>query len=163
MSQPTFKKRWWRSVPLKDLVNNVTKPAMQKRGFYESRLLSEWPQIVGDTIANYCIPQTIVHDRYEREGNKLHLLVDPAWALEVQYMEAVMIERIATYFGYRAIERIVITQSPIASKPVTSKPATEQSIALNEATEVMLSHIEDDTLREALTKLAITHSQTRTT
>ena len=157
------KRRMWRNVPLKDLVGKVTRPAMQKRGFYESRLLSEWPQIVGETIANYCIPQKIVHDRYEREGNKLHLIVDPAWAMDVQYMESVMLERIAAYFGYRAIERILIVQAPVTPKKITTTTVEPTTVTLDAATQDILSKIEDDTLREALTKLAMTHSQTQAT
>jgi len=161
MTHP-IKKRLWKSVVLKELLLPVTKPTLQKRGFYESRLLTEWPHIVGATFAQYSMPQDVIHDRFEREGNKLRLVVDPAWALEVQYMEPVILERIAAYFGYRAIERLVIIQAPVTiDHPTIPKPTEE--LAPPEDIIQQFSHISDDRLREALIKLATTHRQSRPT
>lgn len=104
--------RYYSSIPkpIGNLLERITRPANKKRGFTEQRLLTEWAQIVGPELAAYSIPQKIAYNRHANNAAALHILVTPAWAIEIQYMEPVILERIATFFGYNAVTRLIIHQ-----------------------------------------------------
>jgi hypothetical protein len=139
---------------LGDMVARATRPALKKRGFAEERLLLEWNKIVGDEFAHRTAPQKLAHDRHGKQAAVLHIICEPAWAIELQYFEPVILEKIASYFGYRAVERLHITQHPL---PKSAKPAQikdTSQIALDAATKQQLGHIQDPELRHALQRLA---------
>lgn len=152
-------RREWKATPLKSLVDRATRPAQKKRGFSEQRILTEWPHIVGNTIAENSQPLKIAFDPHGNHGSTLHLMVNPSWAMEVQYMEAMIVEKVARFFGYRAIERITIMQSPVnytRKKQAELKQSTQQ---LSQKTKELTESIEDDSLREALKKLGIAREE----
>jgi len=78
-------------------------------------------------------------------------------------METVILERIAAYFGYRAIERLIIIQAPIPSQQHTAPSSHAPDLPPSQAVIEQFAHIHDDRLREALIKLAMTHSQSHPT
>ena len=120
-------------------VPRITKAAFEKFGFSTAQLLSDWPQIAGPTLAAFTMPERIVWPRRvsgetdegarRGPGATLHLMVDPARALDVQYGQALLIDRINAYFGYRAVGDIRLHQvlqptgAPVAGKPTQAKPA----------------------------------------
>ena len=138
------------------LVGKITKPAFARRGFGEGALLTEWDNIVGSHLANHTCPERVVRDRSpEASGGVLHLRVDSgALAMEIQHLETQIIERINAYYGYKAIDRLRMTQGPLpkrAEKQETPLPAldTQEEKDL----ENRLSSVGDDDLKEALDRL----------
>lgn len=89
----------------------TTRSLFKKRGFAEERILLEWKSIVGAELSVACVPQKLVHDRREGKAAKLHLDCASAFATELQHQEGVILERIATYFGYRAVDRLVLNHT----------------------------------------------------
>jgi len=110
-------------------VPRITKAAFEKFGFSTAQLLSDWPKIAGPALAAYTAPERIVwprrasgepgesSQRGPQPGATLHLLVDPARALEVQYGQSLLIDRINAYFGYRAVSGIRLIQAVRAMEP----------------------------------------------
>jgi hypothetical protein len=143
-------KRRYSSFPqsLGTLVERATRPAGRKRGFAEIRLLSDWGLIVGEELAAYTIPQKISQSK--NQPATLHVMVEPAWAMELQYMEPVVLERIAGFFGYRLISRIVIHQGPIP--PRAAAPQLVPDTEPLPDTELFAGH-EDGALKDALRRL----------
>lgn len=125
-------------------VPRLTRAAFEKFGFSAVQLISDWPQIAGPELARYTAPDRIVWPRRAaadsedgargRPAATLHLRVEPARALEVQYGGALLIDRINAYFGYRAVGELRLIQMappksgklPGAGPARTSAPAGPQ-------------------------------------
>lgn len=121
------------------------KRAFRTRGFVEAAILTEWHTVVGETLAARSCPE-----RLGRDGT-LRIRVASGAALELQHLAPQIMERIATFFGYRAVARLALIQGPVRSprRPVrlnipAPSPESEARIAMATA------EIADPTLREAL-------------
>lgn len=160
----TIHKRSRASVPVSQLVEKVAKESFRKHGLAESRLITEWHSITGPLIARYAIPQKLAFQKGKRDGGTLHLLVESAWALEVQHLEPQILEKIATYFGYRAVATIRIKQGQLPIRPTAPTKALKP---LSPASKAKLSKataaVGDPELKEALEKLgeAVLRKNTR--
>lgn len=153
----------FRDTSLSALLPKLTKPARAKRGFHHDRLLSEWPTIVGPELARRCVPQKIAYDRHGQEPARLHLQCEPAWAIDIQYMEPIILEKIAVFFGYRAIGKLILHQAPLPEKP-QAKPVSDISSApLPAEFSASLEQVTDPDIKAALTRLAKTFHTPRDT
>lgn len=146
-------------------VPRLTQKAMQKYGFSTAALLTDWATIVGRDIAAYTSPQklkwpkgvetyaeTAAEDK-GRPGAVLHLQVDAARALDVQYKRAQIVERINGYFGYRAIGELRIVQAPVGPAPAPLPRDVVSANSRSPRPAVDLAGITDDRLRDALERL----------
>ena len=143
-------------------VPRLTQKAMQKYGFSTAALLTDWATIVGKDLAGYTSPLKLKWPRAAetsgettaeeagRPGAVLHLQVDAARALDVQYKRAMIVERINGYFGYRAIGELRIVQAPIAPLPPAAMP---RDVMAKARPGLDLGNITDDRLRDALERL----------
>lgn len=137
-------------------LGTVTKRAFARRGLTGADIARQWPAIVGAELAAHCRPRQL---RFPKAGEavdgRLTLRVAPGWALEVQHLEPLVLERINGYFGYRAVARLVLQQGPLpqlrhgaagARRETRKGPAAplEASLAAK------LSTVADPALREAL-------------
>jgi hypothetical protein len=130
---------------LREVVGKAARPLLKKRGFAESSLLMDWPHIVGSTLAQHTVPISIRFARGESTGGTLAIACNPAFALELQQLSPILLEKLATHIGYRAITRITIEQryvTPLASTlpPNASAPTAEEPLS-------------DDPLTNALARL----------
>ena len=89
-----------------------------------------------------------------RTQGTLHLRVaSGAFALQLQHLEPLVIERINGHFGYAAVARLALAQGPVPVRAArrqqnpTAEPAADPVLA------TMLETIDDPGLREALTGL----------
>ncbi|MEM7172246.1 MAG: DciA family protein [Pseudomonadota bacterium] len=148
-------KRTRRLRALAATLPKVTARTIGRRGFAEAGLINEWPAIVGRDIADQCRPRSLTYPRRERrQGGILSLKVAPAFALEIQHMEPVLIERINRYYGYRAVGQLKLKQGPLpAPKPRTGKQEPTLSASEEAALKLRLSEVEDPALRIALERL----------
>ncbi len=97
---------------LGDILLQVTKPAFKGKNQVEARIITNWPDIIGNVTFG-AVPKKVTFPQGKKLPGTLHIEVEGAYALEVMHMEPVIIERIATYFGYQAIDRIKIVQKPL--------------------------------------------------
>lgn len=140
--------------PLGQTVEALTRPSMRKRGFAENSLLNHWPSIVGPELAAWSCPQKLAqqHDN----GGVLHIAVSGPYALEIQHLEPIILERIATYFGYRAVSRLSLKQTAMDRiTPPPAKPWQPARLSAAEAEKLntLLSGISDEELKAALQHL----------
>ncbi|MBV8939487.1 MAG: DUF721 domain-containing protein [Alphaproteobacteria bacterium] len=132
---------------LAECIEPVAKPALGRFGAVHARLIRDWEQVAGAALAAHAEPESLSFPRASSADGTLTLRVSAAFALEVQHMEPVILERLAVYFGYRAITRIRLRQCAAASRvPASSGPACTPP-APN------LPAMEDDALRAALCRL----------
>jgi hypothetical protein len=96
----------------------LNKPAA-KRGFRDARLMAEWSEIVGSALAAHTRPE-----RLERRGNlgTLRLVVAPGWALEVQHLEPLILQRINLFFGASIVTRLALRQGRVDAPMLKAAP-----------------------------------------
>ncbi len=147
-----------------------------KRGFAERRLLSEWPAIAGPVLAPLCRPVKMRFRRGEGAfGATLVVEAEGPRALEVQHLADVIVERANAVYGYRAVARLHVVQTPARGGDAPSAarggdalsaarggdaPALAEAPAafagpprLDREPSPDISGVEDDRLRGALARL----------
>ena len=104
-------------VSIADSLRAINKKFLYKYGKLDFTIHAKWGDIVGKFFVNHSEPQKItsvansvnesgetIYDRY------LHVNVSPAAALEFQHFQDKIIEKVNSYFGYKAIKGIKIYQ-----------------------------------------------------
>jgi hypothetical protein len=142
---------------LSSSLNFVTKPIFKQRGFVENKIITDWDFIVGKELGSCSTPKKISFAKDKKANGILHVEVyDSGLAMEMTYMEPVLIEKISVYFGYKAVEKLKILQRPggkldikEAKKVAVRNLSEEKKTLLNS----YLSEIEDEDLRLALSSL----------
>lgn len=132
-------------------IGKSTKAILVRRGFAHADILAKWSSIVGPTLANFSSPERLSFTRHKNRDASLKVRVSPGHAPEFQHFEPLIIERINSFFGYRAVGRIQIIQAPvkrakIIKKVSASPPSAEQEEWLRET----LVNVKDETLRKNL-------------
>jgi hypothetical protein len=82
----------------------------EARGFAVTRLLTHWPEVVGEALAAITRPVKIGYSR-DGLGATLTLLVASAHAPMVQMQLPQIIEKVNATYGYAAISRVSLTQT----------------------------------------------------
>lgn len=132
----------------------IAAPALRKRGFAEARLITEWPGIVGETLARNTLPQKLAFPRGSRAGGVLHLRVASGFALELQHIAPQIVERINGFFGFQAVAELRYVQGPIPLQRRPRRIGPRQLPAVEETRlETAVSGIEDPDLRASLQRL----------
>lgn len=103
-----YRKRHLFARSVSDVVKEATKPLMSKQGKIYAALLRDWAQIVGPERAKVTRPERLHFANGEALAATLHINARPHAAPELAYMHEQMLEQCARYFGYRAIDRIII-------------------------------------------------------
>ena len=112
-------------VPKKigETLGKVNKVFSNKYGKIEFLILSKWPQIVGSFFAEHSEPDKISRltedfDEFDQPifKNFLHVRVSPAAAVEFQHYKDTIIEKINSFFGYKAIADLRLQQNFIPKK-----------------------------------------------
>ena len=127
-----FRKRHLFARTVNDVVKEATKPLMSKQGKLYGALLRDWAQIVGPERARVTRPDRLQFMNAEATGAILHISARPSAAPELTYAHEQMLEQCARYFGYRAIDRLVIHathegfthDAPAPSAPTAESVAT---------------------------------------
>ncbi|MBI1276086.1 DUF721 domain-containing protein [bacterium] len=91
--------------------------AMGKRPALGWQLKRDWHQIVGESLSRCCYPSRL-RGTQANPSETLVLLVLPAWAAEIQHHSEVILEKIAVYAGYRAIQRLHLQHTHTIPNPL---------------------------------------------
>ncbi len=128
-------------------------------GFAEPEVLMRWPEVVGELLSGLCTPVRVSYSRAHRLGATLVVRVEGARATEVEHLGPRIIERVNQFYGYRAIDRLKVTQTTgsggFAEEPARfagPKPAEPDPAAEARAAEMTVG-IENEALRAALTRM----------
>ena len=119
MSQKNnWSKRKFIPQSIGDTLKKINRKFSSKFGKIEFIIQSKWPEIAGSYFSKYSEPQNITRvpdyeDDYGETIYKSHLNVSvaPAAALEFQHFKDTILEKINSYFGYRAIIDLRIQQN----------------------------------------------------
>lgn len=139
---------------LNRLLPREAKTAFKKFGFSQTRIISQWKDVVGKDMAAASQPLKMRFPRGARAGGTLDILVDAGWAVELQHLEPLMIDRINSFFGYAAVAKITITQGPTGlAKPKAKEKDPELTPDQQQELEALIGKTKDDDLRETLKRL----------
>lgn len=150
--------------PLAELIEGCIGPAFAAQGFASTDILAAWPEIVGERLARYCRPSKLEWPRRRRkaadtpadasESGTLVVRVEGVFAIELQHLAPVVIQRINAHYGWACVGRIVLQQDRVGrGGPAASRPSVDPE--RRGAVAHAVARIEDEGLREALDRLGI--------
>lgn len=138
-------------------LERTAKPWHEAYGVLQSRLLMDWEKIVGKQLARGSAPGKVVFKAGKRTEGLLYVnIYHSSLATQMMFMQPVILERIATYFGYKAVANLKIQQRPSVLEvhqpvPVLREPALNKSVYQRLFS--CVSGVEDAEVREALQRL----------
>ncbi len=149
------------SRPLADLVRTAIDPGLRRQGFGPSDLVLFWDDIVGERLAAMSQPVKVQwpvrhHGRAAENGPALATLVvrvETGFALELQHLAPIVIERVNAHFGWRCVSRLLLKQGPVAAPPLARHAPRPLDKAAETAAETIAGSVTDEPLRLALTRL----------
>ncbi|MGB8738141.1 MAG: DciA family protein [Rhodomicrobium sp.] len=117
-------------VAIGRFVAPIAGKTLSRGGPVMAGLLAQWAAISGPTLAAYTMPAKLTRAAPEPDfpekfvPSVLHLKVDPAKALEVQYAIPQLVERINQALGYKAVAGIRVLQAPVGTRQRAAAPKT---------------------------------------
>ena len=138
----------------------LTRTAVEKFGFPQAAILTDWAAIVGADMASYTAPERLRWPRGAEanrdddnpwngaEGATLILRVEGPRVLEIQHRTGQLIERVNAYFGFRAVIVVRLMQAPLSKGKKTAAPNKQAAVVPIPSAEVA-----DDRLRDVLERL----------
>ncbi len=151
-----------RPKPLAELIDSCIGPAFAAQGFASTDILAAWPEIVGERLARYCRPAKLEWPRRRRgaedgsgpEPGTLIVRVEGVFAIELQHLAPVVVQRINAHYGWACVGKIVLKQDRVG---VRGSAGTTRGIDPARRGEVAkaVADIENEGLREALDRLGV--------
>lgn len=144
--------------PLADLVAPCLGPVLARQGFGEADVLLRWDDIVGADLAERCRPVKLQWRRrgaaadpdVPTEPATLVVRVEGAFALMLQHLAPVVLERVNGYLGWRCVGRLVLKQGPLVALPIRpAKPRRNEGRGRTRAAG-LTAGVDHPGLREAL-------------
>ncbi len=146
---------------LAQCIEPAVRPVLKSQGLAGSRILTEWPAIVGKKLAAYSVPEKLSFPPGKKTGGTLTIAVENGFAPEIQHQQPIIMQRLATYFGYQAIARISISHTYLPIQASNAKLPAKKG-ALPKAIGSYADEIKDDELRATLQSFAKTLCETST-
>ena len=155
-----------RVKPLAELIEGCIGPAFAAQGFASTDILAAWPGIVGERLARYCRPSKLEWPKRRRkdagtpESGTLVVRVEGVFAIELQHLAPVVIQRINAHYGWACVSRIVLQQDRVGRAgraPARARVDPAAAVEVQRA----VAGIADDGLRAALDRLGTAAVATR--
>ncbi|MFL2542988.1 MAG: DciA family protein [Alphaproteobacteria bacterium] len=161
----TESKRTFVPKKIGETLGKVNRVFSNKYGKIEFLILSKWPQIVGSFFAEHSEPDKISRvtedfDEFDQPIFKsfLHVRVSPAAAVDFQHYKETIIEKINSFFGYKAIADLRLQQNFIPKKkneqPMKSK-RFEATFNEKELIKKEMQNIKDKELENSIVNLGL--------
>lgn len=152
---------------LGDLMSSVLEDVVARRSGMTIDLIAAWGEIAGPNYTGFTRAEKItwprqISDLDPFQPGTLIVACDPAKAIFFQHETSQILERLNLFFGFEAIGKIKIVQKPVIVPTKTIRKVPDR---LDEPSEAklskMMSHIEDDELRQKLEKFgrAVLHNR----
>jgi len=149
--------RTYRTKSIADIAGSINNRTFARYGFAKSDIILHWSEIVGSVLARSSLPERLIMPKSnEKEGRAgvLHIRVEGSFAPEMQHLEPLVIDRINSYYGFKAVERLIFHHGNVATKTLGQKykPPILSDSQKNEL-DLMLKDVKDDQLRASLFKV----------
>ncbi len=148
-------KKFYGMQSIDQKLNNLLTPIFsgsKKEFVIINNLVKNWAEIVGAKYSKLCYAKTVSFDKTQKSAKLTIAVHNSAVGFFLENSSEIILERIATFYGYKAITKIIIKQ-----EPKNIKSADTSEIKLSQAKENFLmekiSGIEDQELAATLQKL----------
>ena len=91
----------------KDTLPQEAKRILNKKGKIYNETLDNWKYLVGKDLFKVCYPKSFKGSN-KINGSSLNIMVKRGSEVDLEYSKKDIIKKINTYFGYQAIERIIL-------------------------------------------------------
>ena len=152
--------------PLADMIGAALAPALAAKGFAGREVVGNWPDIVGERLALRSRPLKIDWPkRAAQAGEKsepatLVVLVESAFAPELQHAAPLLMARINAHLGWPAVGKVVLKQGPVhTGTRVGSGPAKPLPAAVIAGVTGAAGRISEPALKDAVTRLGLAVSR----
>jgi len=150
--------------PVGRILEPATRRLLGRRGLALGTLLTHWEAIVGPTLARHCVPLKLAMPRKGAQtslGGVLHVkVVAGAMAVDLTHRAPLVCERINATLGYRAVERLQVSQGPLPGHANRTRrpkgpalPPPPLPPERRAALDTHLAQVDDPDLRAALERL----------
>lgn len=154
--------------PAAKLVAASVQDVSEGRGFAVTRLLTHWPEVVGDDLAAVTRPVKITHSR-GGFGATLTLLTTGPMAPMVEMQLPQLRDRVNACYGYNAVQRILLTQTAPegfaegqASFQHRPAPPPEPAPTVLRQAQGVADRFADPALASAMQRLVLNHQNRKT-
>lgn len=122
----------------------LAKKMLGKKAFIEADVICSWREIIGEDMAEFSKPIKIDFRREEKNNGTLWIEVaSGAVALEMQAKSKLVIEKVNTFFGYNAVEKIKILQNPSGAEVKSNIHNLEKKLVTKEE-ETYIKNLSED-------------------
>jgi hypothetical protein len=150
-----------RARPLAELIDASLGRALAAQGFATSDVLVAWPDIVGERLAAATQPLKIEWPRRRAGADPtsrpdpatLVIRVESAFALDLQHLAPVIVERVNAHYGWRCVGKLVLKQGPVRRAPGRPAPPAPLPEAERMRIADAVAGVEEEGLRGALDRL----------
>lgn len=136
-------------------VSNLLSPifnSSKKEFIIINNLVKNWPQIVGEKYAKFCSPKMVSFDKKNHNIKLTIAVFNSATGFFIENNSEIIIERIATKYGFKSVKKIIIKQEPKEiNLNLSSKKLSQE---LSNKIDKKLENIENKELSATLKKLA---------
>ena len=156
-------KRAFIAQSIGDTIKKINRNFTSKFGKIEFIIHSNWSKIVGSYFCKHTEPKNISRmPDYENDlgetiyKNYLKVEVTPAVALEFQHFKDTIIEKINSYFGYKAISDLRLQQNFVPEKKIKSNiNLFNQELSEEEKAKIKseINNIKDKELEKSIVNL----------
>ena len=164
------KNRNYRPLKIADSLKEINQKLLYKFGKIDYIIHTKWAEIVGVYFEQYSQPEKITtswNSSFLKENNNnkqktLHVNVAPAAAIEFQHFQNKIIEKINSFFGYKAINSIKIHQKFVQKN--TSSKKINSTVKNNNSKQKIIEiknttrKINDKELEKSLVNLGVSIS-----
>lgn len=131
-----------------------------KKGMMAVDILAFWEQIAGEELSAFTFPEKISFKTGERRDGTLQVaVINGAFALELQHRERFVLEKVNSFFGYKAVTKLKIRQSAGLSATVRrqfNQPELKKTLVSSEEQnyiEQLSEGLSDNELHSSLVRL----------
>lgn len=145
-------------------MEQACRPALAKSGLAGSKIITQWHHIAGSTLAARAVPIKVSFPKNKTTGGTLTIAVESGFALQMQHEVPLILEKLALYFGYKAIDHIKISHTltrNTKAKAAVSKTTTIPRPKPHTINPALLESVEDEELKQALQSFATTLNETK--
>ena len=162
---PPKSNRKFKPMKISDSLQGVNRKFLYKFGKLDYIIHAKWAEIVGSFFVQHSEPRKInsipqsTNEKGETIYEKyLHINVTPSAAVEFQHFHNKIVEKINSYFGYKAIKGIKIHQQLIKRENIETKKSNVNFINIKQKTREIknaISKINDKDLEQSIVNLGL--------
>ncbi|MCX7323280.1 MAG: DciA family protein [Hyphomicrobiales bacterium] len=153
--------------PLADVLGAALSPVLAAKGFANREVIGNWATIVGDRLGLRSRPLKIDWPKRhpgaageQTEPATLVVLVESAFAPEMQHAAPVVMARLNAHLGWSAVGRIVLKQGPVAPQSIAARHlVSEPDDAARAAVDQAVAAITGPELRDSVARLGLAISR----